>query len=203
MHAAVETRSGNSGLSLLGANLITIALALYEGWNLQELMFIYWGQSVIIGYFNMRRILDLNQFSTKNFKMNGVRPPETVKTKRQTATFFAIHYGGFHAGYLGFLLTEGRGFGGSWLMLIVCTVAFYVNHRYSYFHYREQDRNRKPNIGIIMFFPYARIVPMHLMIVGGYAIGPTTTSGLLLFLVLKTAADVVMHLVEHSRWRNK
>ncbi|NIV18529.1 MAG: hypothetical protein GWN47_09030 [Woeseiaceae bacterium] len=88
-------------------------------------------------------------------------------------------------------------------MLIVCTVAFYVNHRYSYFHYREQDRNRKPNIGIIMFFPYARIVPMHLMIVGGYAIGPTTTSGLLLFLVLKTAADVVMHLVEHSRWRNK
>lgn len=201
MHAAVESRSGNSGLWLLGANLITIVLALHEGWDLQELMLVYWGQSVIIGYYNFRRILDLNRFSTENFKMNGVRPPETEKTKRQTATFFALHYGGFHAGYLVFLLSEGQGFQGSWLMLFICAVGFYLNHRYSYFHYREQDQNRTPNIGTIMFFPYARVVPMHITIATGNAIGPTTTSSLLLFLVLKTAADVVMHLIEHSRWR--
>ncbi len=203
MHAAVESRAGTSGLWLLGANLVTIVLALYEGWDLTELMLIYWAQSVIIGYFNLRRILDLDQFSTENFQMNGVRPPETRQTKHKTAAFFALHYGGFHAAYLVFLLSEGQGFHGSWLMLTVCTVAYYLNHRYSYFHYRDEDRSRKPNIGIIMFFPYARIVPMHLTIVSGHAVGVATSSGLLLFLVLKTAADVAMHLIEHRRWRPK
>ena len=203
MHAAVESRSGSSGLSLLAANLLTIVLALYEGWDLREMMLIYWAQSVIIGYFNVRRILELHRFSTENFQMNGVRPPETPKTKRQTATFFALHYGFFHAIYLVFLLTGTEEFQGSWLMLAACTIAFYLNHRYSYLQYRDEDRKRKPNIGNIMFFPYARIVPMHLTIVAGLAVGTTTTTGLLLFLVLKSAADVVMHLVEHSRWRNK
>ena len=76
MHAVVESRPGSSALSLIIANLITIVLAVYEDWNLQELMVIYWSQSVIIGYFSIRRMLDLQQFSTENFTSNGVRPPE-------------------------------------------------------------------------------------------------------------------------------
>jgi hypothetical protein len=201
MHAIVESRPGSSALSLVTANLITIVLALYEGWNLHELMIIYWAQSVIIGYFSILRMLDLKQFSTENFTMNGVRPPETAKTKRSTATFFALHYGGFHAGYLAFLVAGEQYFQGSWLVLFICAAVFYLNHRYSYFHNKELDENRKPNIGIIMFFPYARIVPMHLTIVIGGAIGPTTTSSLLLFLGMKTVADVIMHKIEHARWR--
>ncbi len=201
MHAAVESRAGSSGLWLLGANLVTIVLALYEGWDLTELMLIYWAQSVIIGYYNFRRILDLKRFSTENFELNGSRPPETVQTKRKTAAFFALHYGIFHVAYLSYLIGGEQQFRGSWLMLIVCTAVFYLNHKYSYFHYRDQDQNRKPNIGVIMFFPYVRIVPMHLTIVLGNAAGPTTSSSLLLFLVLKTAADVAMHLIEHRRWR--
>jgi hypothetical protein len=167
----------------------------------KSLMVIYWTQSVIIGYFSYRRILNLKQFSTKNFKMNGVRPPENAKTKRSTATFFAIHYGGFHAAYLGFLLGNDQTFQGSGLMLLICVVVFYVNHRYSFAYNKEFDESRKPNIGIIMFFPYARIVPMHLMIVLGDAFGPTTNFALVLFLGMKTVADVVMHKIEHSRWR--
>lgn len=178
-----------------------MVLAVYEGWSLQELMTIYWAQSVVIGYFNFRRMLHLKQFSTKGVKENGVRPAENAATKRRAAIFFALHYGGFHAGYMAFLIPGISEFQGSWLMLIVCTIVFFLNHRYSYFNYREQDQERKPNIGTIMFFPYARVVPMHLMIIFGHAIGPTTATGLLLFLALKTAADVVMHKIEHSRWR--
>jgi hypothetical protein len=201
MHAVAESRPGSSALSLVTANLITIVLALYEGWSLQDLMVIYWAQSVIIGYFSYRRILDLKQFSTENFKMNNVRPPENEKTKRSTATFFALHYGGFHAGYLAFLGANEQAFQGSWLVLAICVVVFLLNHRYSYVYNKEQDENRKPNIGTIMFFPYARIVPMHLTIVIGGSIGQATTPALLLFLGLKTAADVVMHKIEHARWR--
>ena len=61
MHAVDENRSDSSATSLIAANLITIVFAIYEGWNLQELMVIYWSQSVIIGYFSIRRMLDLKQ----------------------------------------------------------------------------------------------------------------------------------------------
>jgi hypothetical protein len=201
MHAVTKSSPISSTCSLIIANLIAINLAVYEGWNLQDLMVIYWTQSVIIGYFSYQRILDLKQFSTENFQMNGKRPPENAKTKRSTATFFALHYGGFHAAYLFFLLSNEQNFQGSGLVLFICIVVFYLNHRYSYVYNREMDQNRKPNIGIIMFFPYARILPMHLTIVAGDYLQPTTTWALLLFLGMKTVADVIMHKVEHARWR--
>lgn len=205
MHAVTESRPGSSALSLVIANLVAIVLAVFEGWDLGELMLVYWAQSVIIGYFNVRRILDLNEFSTANFQINDVQPPANEQTKRSTAFFFAFHYGFFHAIYLLFLLSGdifgGQRFQGSWLMFAVCVVVFFLNHRYSYLHNKEQDESRKPNIGSIMFFPYVRIVPMHLTIIAGGAIGTTTTPALLLFLGLKTAADLVMHEIEHARWR--
>ncbi len=203
MHAVVESRpSSSSAFSLIIANLITGVLAVYEGWSLQELMIIYWAQSIIIGYFSIRRMLDLKQFSTENFKSNGVRPPENEATKCSTATFFAFHYGAFHAGYMVFLVAENQSAHQfSWIVLAICTAAFYLNHRYSYIHNKELDETRRPNIGAIMFFPYARVIPMHLTIIIGAALGPTTIASLLLFLGLKTLADVIMHKVEHSRWR--
>jgi hypothetical protein len=48
-----------------------------------------------------------------------------------------------------------------------------------------------------MFTPYVRIVPMHLTILLGATLG--SGKGLLLFGVLKTLADVVMHVIEHRR----
>lgn len=201
MHAVTNSSPISSTASLIIANLIAINLAIYEGWNLQDLMVIYWTQSVIIGYFSYCRILDLKQFSTENFSMNGVRPPENAKTKRSVATFFALHYGIFHAAYLGFLVGNEQIFQGSGLMLFICAVVFYVNHRYSYSYNKELDENRKPNIGVIMFFPYARIIPMHLTIIAGGSIGTSSRGALLLFLVMKTLADVIMHKIEHARWR--
>jgi len=53
-----------------------------------------------------------------------------------------------------------------------------------------------------MFFPYIRIVPMHLTIIfAGNAIeqGSTITGLMVLFLLLKTAADAIMHWIEHRK----
>lgn len=201
MEVATKSSLISSTASLIIANMIAINLAIYEGWNLQDLMVIYWTQSVIIGCFSFRRILDLKQFSTENFQINGKRPPENAKTKLGTALFFGLHYGFFHTAYLVFLLEGEQVFQGSGLVLGICIVVFYVNHRYSYAYNKQLDQSRKPNIGVIMFFPYARIVPMHLMVVLGDAFGPTTNFALVLFLGMKTVADVAMHKIEHSRWR--
>lgn len=99
-------------LVLLLSNLVTIVLAVYQQWDVYVLMWIYWGQSVIIGYFNVRRIMDLKKFSTTGFKINNRSVKPTPETQRKTAVFFALHYGFFHFGYLVFLTADTKVAGG-------------------------------------------------------------------------------------------
>ncbi len=90
-------------VSLLLANIVTIILAVTQGWSLLPLLWIYWFQSMIIGFFNFFRILGLKDFSTKNFTINNRSVKPTEQTKLFTAIFFAFHYGLFHFGYFVFL----------------------------------------------------------------------------------------------------
>ena len=48
-----------------------------------------------------------------------------------------------------------------------------------------------------MFWPYARILPIHLTIILGTGV-MDGSHALILFLGLKTAADLVMHAIEHA-----
>lgn len=202
MNSIAETRQGGSVVMLIGANLIAIVLAVIEGWDLHELMLIYWAQSVIIGYFSVRRMLGLVEFSVEGMSQNGRNLTATPATQKSIAGFFALHYGAFHLVYLAFILSDERNaFQGNWLYLLLCIAVFFFNHRYSFIEHRERDAKRKPNIGNIMFFPYARIIPMHLTILAGGAFSGASTGILIFFLSLKTVADVIMHKVEHATWR--
>lgn len=204
MDLSKQFRADTSAAYLVISNLITIVLAVYEKWDLSEIMWIYWGQSVIIGYFNRRRILDLKKFSTSGFRINDKLTLPTKETQKSTASFFAIHYGFFHLVYLVFLYKQTNSLTIiSVIFIILCIVIFFFNHRYSYFHNRERDMNRVPNIGTIMFFPYLRIIPMHLTIIFGSDFAKGSSSALVLFLVLKTIADLIMHMIEHAQARQK
>jgi hypothetical protein len=190
-------RFGLSALSLLGANVVTIVLAVARGWALSDVMWVYWGQSIIIGFFQFLRMLRLRQFSTDGVKMNDQPVPPTTETKVRMAGFFVVHYAFFHVGYLFALGSELGPPQVPPLMLATCLGAFVVNHGFSFVHNFELDRRRRPNIGTVMLFPYARIIPMHVAIATG-AFVVKGTFGLVVFLGLKTAADLVMHGIEHS-----
>ena len=193
--------------SLIIANVLSLAIAFYQDWDTLSLMALYWGQSVIIGIANVFRMLALDRFSTENFTMNGRRVEPTTGTKIQVAFFFAAHYGLFHLVYLFFLisfagdaqktgiLTEA-GLFDPWFL--VCMAVFALNHFWSYRYNCNMDRQGAPNIGTLMFTPYLRIVPMHLTIIIG-GIFMNTGASLLLFGMLKTLADVLMHMVEHAQ----
>ena len=204
MELGKQFRTDSSAAFLIISNLITIVLAVYEKWDLSEIMWIYWGQSIIIGIFNYRRILDLKKFSTTGYTSGGLQPKPTIETKKSTAKFFALHYGGFHFGYFVFMFKEKNELSNdSLIFIILCVVVFFFNHMYSYFHNRERDMKRVPNIGTMMFFPYLRIIPMHLTIILGGIFGKTSAFGLIIFLVLKTFADLIMHMIEHAQARQK
>jgi uncharacterized protein DUF6498 len=185
---------------LLASNIWVLILYLKDGSDLGTILIIYWIQSVIIGFFNFFRILGLKEFSTEGFLVNGRAVKPTRKTKIQVAWFFAFHYGFFHLIYAIFLISvfiapeNARTIS---LSLILGSAAiFFANHLFSFFYNRNRDTGEE-NIGQIMFLPYARILPMHLMIIFGVFLKGTI--GLIIFISMKTIADLTMHIFEHKK----
>lgn len=192
----------SSLIFLIFSNVITIFFALKENWSLLTLMWIYWSQSIIIGIFNFIRILKLKNFTTKNFRMNNKKIEATDNTKYSVAFFFLFHYGFFHFIYMIFLLTGSfikfPGFSKtSVFFVLISIIIFFSNHLFSFIHNYENDSKKKRNIGTVMFFPYARIVPMHLTLIFGLFLTQSKFA-LILFIILKTIADIIMHQVEHN-----
>lgn len=185
-----------SALMLVLSNLFTIWLAWREGWTLVTIMTLYWGQSVIIGLFTALRMVSLRQFSTEGIKVNDKPLKNTPSAKLHAAGFFLVHYGGFHAAYFGFIYAQNEALPEMGRQFIICQAAFFLNHLFSFIYNLPRDRERRPNLGRLMLFPYARIIPMHITIVCGAAL-VSSFAGILLFMGLKTVADVIMHIVEH------
>ncbi len=186
----------SSTISLLLSNFLVITLAIVQGWEVTTVLWVYWMQSVIIGFFNFLRILSLKKFSTENFTINNQPTSPTSNTKLFTAFFFAFHYGFFHFIYAIFLFNFFRSsqpldFG----YLFLGGLIFFLNHFFSYRHNKIIDGQKTRNIGQLMFSPYARIIPMHLIIIFGAFLGQST---LIVFLLLKTLADLLMHTIKHT-----
>ena len=53
-----------SAIFLLLSNGLIIYFAIVERWAISDVMWIYWAQSLMIGFFNFLHILDLKDFST-------------------------------------------------------------------------------------------------------------------------------------------
>ncbi len=86
----------------------------------------------------------------------------------------------------------------AWKIVLYASLVFFINHLLSHFLNRQEDCKKIKNIGAMMFFPYARIIPMHLIIATGlHAFGGPIS--LVVFMLLKTFADVVMHVIEHKQ----
>ena len=203
-------RGPHTGIGILLGNLLAIGLAVTQDWDLRPMLAIYWAQSVIIGFFNFLRIIRLENFSTEGFTSNGKPVPETEKGKWSTAIFFAFHFGFFHLVYLVFLVgmafDGGSGESGeaaSWIpgkvdlfWIGAAVLGFLASHWFSFRRNVAADLDGRPNLGTMMFLPYARIIPMHLAILLGFGLA-SNMLGVLLFSSLKTLADLLMHWVEH------
>jgi hypothetical protein len=199
----------SSLILLIISNILTIIFALKGNWSLIVIMWAFWIQSVIIGIFNFIKILSLKKFSTENFKINNQPVKPTDSTKHFTALFFLFHYGFFHFIYMVFLLSNNAEINGvpvtynlsltgsEIIWIIITGIIFFSNHLFSYIKNYENDSKKVRNIGTLMFFPYARIIPMHLTICMGLFLSSSPNS-ILFFMILKTLADVVMHQIEHK-----
>ena len=184
---------------LLVSNALTAVAAVVLKWPIETLLWPYWIQSVIIGWYSRKRMLALTNFTTEGLTSNGKKVEATQAGARSTANFFALHYGFFHVGYFVFLAQKIDSVSQwDWLVFAGLAVSFIVSHGTSYRQNIEADLRGKPNLGVLLFLPYLRVIPMHFTILIGGAVAGTGLTTLLLFIVLKTLADLGMHKAEHA-----
>jgi len=78
----------------------------------------------------------------------------------------------------------------------VGALGFGPAHGYSlWWNERRDFQKRKPNLGAILFYPYLRVITMHLTII---LASEMKSMALPFFVGLKSLSDCCMHLVEHA-----
>ncbi|MDD5383209.1 MAG: DUF6498-containing protein [Candidatus Margulisbacteria bacterium] len=199
--------SDPSSWSLIGANLTTLILAVTYQWSLLEMMWIYWFQNVIIGFFNFIRMSTATNLSTEGFSFKGLffkgLPFKGLSfladasDQMKISYFFALHYGTFHLVYVmflfGFAVEPDLLGAASPGPILFSALIFFGNHLFSFIYNLGRDEGKRSLAGM-MAFPYFRVFPMHLTIL----VGALIPHAMVLFLLLKTGADLGMHMVEHA-----
>jgi uncharacterized protein DUF6498 len=187
-----------SVVALIAANVVPLIGVLFFGWDLANLLILYWAESAVIGFYTALKIAIVGRIAAV-----------------AAVPFFVGHFGGFMV--MHFLLIYSffvRGIAASgpdlpvpaalqrvFAPLSLSLATLFVSHGVSFFsnfiRQREYERTR---VSALMTAPYNRIVLMQLtLIFGGWVVILTrnATAALALLVLAKTAADVAAHRKEH------
>lgn len=184
--------------SLILSNLFAIPFALILNWNISLLLWVYWSQGVIIGFFNFLKILLAKKEATE---------VQSKKRKVSMALFYAFSYGSYYFIAAVLLMSLEKefqqlpSFQSSDLIQILPLIGiFFVNHLFSFIYNKKRDETELTPMATL-FLSYIRVIPMHIMIILSRTyflyIG-TSVAGLIAFLVLKTILDVILHVIVHT-----
>ena len=200
-------------LSLIISNAIPMVGVMFAGWSASEILLIYWAESGIIGFYNLLK-MGRSGFYTKPGKSRVAQWGITIFL----SLFFIIHYGGFMTGHLIFLvgvldvdlnpllmIVEGgnlnRLFAETGLSALM---AMFISHGISFKkHFLGKKLYIKKSPENFIAAPYARIIIMHITILGGafFVLNKENANedlGLIAILIsLKTTIDAISHYIEH------
>ena len=200
---------------LLVGNLLCIVLAIIFGYDFLAVVWAFWFESIIIGFFTFLKLSILgNKCSFPiQYRILG-KPPQIKKVSGVVfALFFAFHYGIFHMVYFGFLsffsvvmMLQGTFYETVWGIFLTVSMAtiLFFSHLYSFyknvFQKRKQIKVKDNFISTSFIEPYSRIIPLHIIIILFMIIIPLVSIGgilgiipLLIFMSLKTLADLYAH----------
>lgn len=186
---------------LVVSNIINIILALLQKWDLGTILVVFWFQSICIGIFTVIRIMRKEGVMRIDEMAVPISSNASWWTKIITSGFFTMHYGFMHLVYFIFIVAL---FSKSvnWVEAAYGAALFLGNHLYSFFAHKHEKREDLLSIWTSMMRPYSRIAPMHITIlIYGFLslqVGLDGTIPLLVFLAVKTYADLRAHYLEHS-----
>jgi hypothetical protein len=197
-----------SVIALVLANLVPIFGVLVLHWEVFPLMFLFWSENLIVGVFNVLKMLT-----------NNPQSPFNWAGKLFFIPFFCVHYGMFtyvHGvfviGLFGGGFQGGRGFpsaSGFWDVMREnelgwAILGLVISHGISFVtNYLGKGEYQRVGLSQLMSQPYGRILVMHFAILGGGFLILALHSpvlGLILLVALKTAFDLGSHVGERKKF---
>lgn len=188
-----------STLVLIIANLVPVAGTMFLGWNLSDVMVLYWAESAVIGLFNIAKIIVIGRWAAL-----------------LAVPFFMGHFGGFMAVHFLFIFTffvkglDGMNGGAGdlaevgllFVSLWPALAALFASHAWSFFsNFMGRGEFRRRTVKDQMSEPYSRIIFMHLVLIigGGLSMILGQAAPVLVGVIaLKVFFDVKAHIKEHS-----
>ena len=174
-------------LSLVLANLLVIFFALKENWSLEFMIWVYFFQNIILGFFWPAKVLTCEydgEYTKKILSLAAFMPE-----------FYATHIG--YAFILHMMF--GDVFRDDFEIICLVAAIFFVSEVISFF--TEERRKTPITFAEVHFFPFVRVIPMHATLLAGFALQQYNKEcySLEIFLVLKMLADIGMYLAARSR----
>ena len=202
--------SKTSVQALLLVNLIPLFGVIFFGWDMLELLLLYWSESGAIGFY---MLLKLAVFTWESNPDPKEKPSLLDKFSNTTGIvlFFIIHFGAFMVGHLifilGLLAPPGSDPIAIFSPLLYGTLAFFLSHGASFVtNYLFGKEYKSTDIGKLTLAPYTRIVIMQVAIIFGIGLtfwmvplGIPPIGPLLIIIAAKTLADINGHLQEHIK----
>jgi hypothetical protein len=189
---------------LIVANTIPLTGVLFFEWSLFAVIFLYWFENIVLGFFNVLRMLRAEGGGNDekfDMELNG----QTRRVGRAAyALFFLMHYGIFTAVHGVFVFTLFGPFDIAPTTFIFAVIALLVSHGASHmFNFIGKKEYMRVSANNLFIQPYLRIFVIHLTIIfGGMAITAlgTPIGALVIMIALKIAMDVIAHLMEHYKF---
>lgn len=166
-----------------------------EGFS--TIVWIYWIQSVLIGFFNFLDLLTVKNGDPGSMSINDKPFDNSASAKGCSSFFFLFHYQAFHIAYAVFILIQVKGvvdFNFLRISLAIIILELTIN----FIRAKRYQAQFSVNYGQLFFMPYLRIIPMHLMILAPAFLGFQAST---VFLVLKMFADIGMYLLTQRLYR--
>lgn len=203
---AIARRISPSVVALVLANAFPIVGVLFLGWTVFPLVLLYWLENVIVGAFNVLKML-----------LAQPRNPVSWLGKAFIIPFFVVHFGGFTYvhGVLLLAFFGPKPLAPFSLLQAVPTVIqanhlgwgvanLVASHGFSFFwNYLRNGEYQRASLNTLMGQPYGRIVVLHLTVLfGGWVVMllGSPVGALIVLIALKTAADVRGHAAERQRF---
>lgn len=203
---SITRRISPSVVALVVANAFPIVGVLVLGWTVFPLVLLYWLENVIVGAFNVLKML-----------LAQPRNPVSWVGKAFMIPFFVVHFGGFTYVHGVLLLAF---FGPKpiqpFSLLQAVPAVIHANqlgwgvanlvasHGFSFFwNYLRNGEYQRASLNTLMGQPYGRIVVLHLTVLfGGWIVMllGSPVGALIVLIALKTAADLRGHTAERQRF---
>ncbi|MBT3539355.1 hypothetical protein HOF40_01220 [Candidatus Parcubacteria bacterium] len=212
MTTTSHTKNNTSQISLILANIIPLFGVFFWGWDVATIIFLYWFENIVIGFYNIFRMKKAAQHAThmEINKENIVVKTEKDRNKIKTVTytflipFFIIHFGIFSLVHGIFVFTMFGIPNMTAISLLIAIGSLFVSHGISYSrNYIGNQEYMKTNPAIQMFKPYKRIMIMHFTILlSGFVLLSIGTPiwSLIILILIKIGVDWNLHMKSHTSW---